>query len=74
MKALTFNTIGSILKCSEDYLWYIFSKTGPTPMMESMNSSKQKYLNPSKPYLEWGTLGDIASELSLSFSEFILIP
>lgn len=42
-------------------------------MMESMNSSKQKYLKPSLPYLEWGTLGDITSELSLSFSEFILI-
>lgn len=42
-------------------------------MMVSMNSFKQKYLKPSLPYLEWGTLGDITSELSLSFGEFILI-
>ena len=43
-------------------------------MMESMNISKQEVLKTLFAIFRMWDLGDVAQELSSSFSEFILVP
>lgn len=71
MKALTFNTIGSILKCSEDYLWYIFSQTGPASMMESSKSSQLKALTALLVIVRGEPQETLLKKVPVPFSEFI---